>query len=215
MARDGIIFDAGKSIFWRPFKGVGPENRDFFGPWNGNDRTVVYIARDGILMRQIHFEGHWKGWALKIEPFWALKWQREKRVPFGPKKVKFFLHRPKYFIWNLVWFSNLTLISKCLSFMRIRIRIVFISCHQCCAAGPGEEAAATAGQLQPFLGQDWASRGADTPRNSSGQRLAVLGICNIFFGSGSADLDPRGQLITNLAEAGSWLDILWPKKKYR
>ncbi len=25
---------------------------------------------------KIHFEGHWNGWALKIETFWALKWQR-------------------------------------------------------------------------------------------------------------------------------------------
>jgi hypothetical protein len=37
-----------------------------------------------ILMGQIHFEGDWKGLALKIETFWALKWQRAKRVPFRP-----------------------------------------------------------------------------------------------------------------------------------
>jgi hypothetical protein len=37
-----------------------------------------------ILMGQIHFEGDWKGMALKIETFWALKWQRAKRVPFRP-----------------------------------------------------------------------------------------------------------------------------------
>ncbi len=35
--------------------------------WGGrNDFDVGYI----------HFEGHWKGWALKIETFWALKWSR-------------------------------------------------------------------------------------------------------------------------------------------
>jgi hypothetical protein len=35
---------------------------------------------------QHHYKGHWKEWALKIKTFWALKWQRAKRVPFGPKK---------------------------------------------------------------------------------------------------------------------------------
>ncbi len=28
-------------------------------------------------------EGLWKGWALKSRLFWALVWQRAKRVPFG------------------------------------------------------------------------------------------------------------------------------------
>jgi hypothetical protein len=36
-----------------------------------------------------NFEGHWKRLALKIETFWALKWQRAKRVPFGPKNSSF------------------------------------------------------------------------------------------------------------------------------
>ncbi len=37
---------------------------------------------------QIHYEGKRKGvgpWKLRL--FWALKWQRAKRVPFGPKKA--------------------------------------------------------------------------------------------------------------------------------
>ncbi len=37
----------------------------------------------------IHNEGRLKGWALKLRLFWALKWQRAQRVPFGPKKVEF------------------------------------------------------------------------------------------------------------------------------
>jgi hypothetical protein len=28
------------------------------------------------------------GWDLEIVTFWALKWQRAKRVPFVPKKVE-------------------------------------------------------------------------------------------------------------------------------
>ncbi len=36
----------------------------------------------------IHYEGHWKGRALKSRLFWALKWQRAKRVPYGPTKVR-------------------------------------------------------------------------------------------------------------------------------
>jgi hypothetical protein len=34
----------------------------------------------------IHYKGHGKGWALKSRLFWALKRQRAKRLPFGPKK---------------------------------------------------------------------------------------------------------------------------------
>jgi hypothetical protein len=34
-----------------------------------------------------HYEGHWKGWALKIETFLGPEMARAKRVPFGPKKV--------------------------------------------------------------------------------------------------------------------------------
>ncbi len=31
---------------------------------------VIYMAQDiMILCRQIHYKGHWKGWALKIETF--------------------------------------------------------------------------------------------------------------------------------------------------
>ncbi len=36
----------------------------------------------------IHNEGRLKGWALKSRLFWALKWQRAQRVPFGPKKSR-------------------------------------------------------------------------------------------------------------------------------
>ncbi len=36
---------------------------------------------------QHHYKGHWKGWALKIETFWALKWQPAKFQ--GPKKSRF------------------------------------------------------------------------------------------------------------------------------
>ncbi len=170
--------------------------------------------RANLFLKAIERGGPWKS-----RFFWALKWQcsncciysRGRNVfdatnPFlgvGPKNWALLgpemATRKASAIWarkSKVFFSNLTLISKCLSTtssMRIRIRIVFISCHQCCAAGPGEEAAATAGQLQPLMGQDWASRGADTPRNSSGQRLQCWGSVNIFFKSGSADLDLRFQ----------------------
>jgi hypothetical protein len=37
---------------------------------------------------QHHYEGHWKGWALKIETFLGPEMARAKRVPFGPKKVE-------------------------------------------------------------------------------------------------------------------------------
>ncbi len=37
---------------------------------------------------KIHNGGRLKGWALKSRLFWALKWQRAKRVSFGLKKVE-------------------------------------------------------------------------------------------------------------------------------
>ncbi len=37
---------------------------------------------------QQHYEGHWKGWALKIETFLGPEMARAKRVPFGAKKVE-------------------------------------------------------------------------------------------------------------------------------
>jgi hypothetical protein len=36
---------------------------------------------------QHHYEGHWKGWALKIKTFLGPEMARAKRVPFLPKKV--------------------------------------------------------------------------------------------------------------------------------
>jgi hypothetical protein len=35
----------------------------------------------------IHYEVHYKGWALKSKMFWAQKRQRAQRVQFGPQKV--------------------------------------------------------------------------------------------------------------------------------
>ncbi len=41
-----------------------------------------------FLMRADPLWGHvGGGWALEIKFFWGLKWQREKRVPLGPKKL--------------------------------------------------------------------------------------------------------------------------------
>jgi hypothetical protein len=37
---------------------------------------------------QHHYEGHWKGRALKIETFFGPEMARAKRVPSGPKKVE-------------------------------------------------------------------------------------------------------------------------------
>jgi hypothetical protein len=43
---------------------------------------------NGFDAGNIHYEGHYKGWALKSSLFWALKWQRAQQVLFGPKKVE-------------------------------------------------------------------------------------------------------------------------------
>ncbi len=34
----------GKNPFWGPLEGMGPENRDFFGPWNGNERGECHLV---------------------------------------------------------------------------------------------------------------------------------------------------------------------------
>ncbi len=53
---------------------------------------VVFMARYVMILRgatvQHHYEGHWKGWALKIKTFLGPEMARVKRVPFGPKKVE-------------------------------------------------------------------------------------------------------------------------------
>ncbi len=41
-----------------------------------------------VLRGAHHYEGHWKGWALKIETFLGPEMARAKRVPSGPKKVE-------------------------------------------------------------------------------------------------------------------------------
>ncbi len=63
---------------------------------------VVYMGRDVMILmraaRSLQGQGqgraHWKGWALKTKPFWAMKKQRAKLVPFGLKKVEIFRAHP-------------------------------------------------------------------------------------------------------------------------
>jgi hypothetical protein len=45
---------------------------------------------------QHHYEGHWKGWALKIGTFLGPEMAQAKRVPFGPKKVEVEIGRTGY-----------------------------------------------------------------------------------------------------------------------
>ncbi len=41
-------FDAGKSNFEAHWKGVGPENQNFFGPWNGNEQSKCHLSPKNI-----------------------------------------------------------------------------------------------------------------------------------------------------------------------
>ncbi len=43
MARDVMNF-RGANPFRGSFEGVGPKNRNFFGPWNGNERNECHLA---------------------------------------------------------------------------------------------------------------------------------------------------------------------------
>jgi hypothetical protein len=51
---------------------------------------VVFMARYVMILRgATHYEGHWKGWALKIRLFCALKWQERSQCHLAPKRYKF------------------------------------------------------------------------------------------------------------------------------
>ncbi len=43
IARDVMILMR-ENQFRGPLKGLGPENRDFFGPWNGNNRSECHLG---------------------------------------------------------------------------------------------------------------------------------------------------------------------------
>ena len=43
MARGVMILMRGKDIM-RQLEGAGPENRDFFGAWNGNERSELPLG---------------------------------------------------------------------------------------------------------------------------------------------------------------------------
>jgi hypothetical protein len=43
---------------------------------------------------QHHYEGHWKGWALKIKTFWAQTALTSLFAISGPKKVEIFKANP-------------------------------------------------------------------------------------------------------------------------
>ncbi len=58
--------------------------------WPGAPPAHNWSGRNDFDVGNIHYKGHWKGWAPKIEPFWSLKWQQAKRVPFWPRR---FFHR--------------------------------------------------------------------------------------------------------------------------
>ncbi len=34
----------GENPFWGPLEGVGPENQNSFGPWNGNERGECHLG---------------------------------------------------------------------------------------------------------------------------------------------------------------------------
>ncbi len=55
---------------------------------------IIYMARYVMVLTseagRIHYEGHWKGWALEIKTFLGPEMATTKRMIFGPKKVKLF-----------------------------------------------------------------------------------------------------------------------------
>ena len=47
-----------------PLEGVGPENRDFFGPWNGTSEASAIWApgNDVALLKTIKYKRHKNNW---------------------------------------------------------------------------------------------------------------------------------------------------------
>jgi hypothetical protein len=53
---------------------------------------IVYMGRDELIffyVGYIHFDGHWKGWALKIKTFLGPEMAMSEASAFGPKKPRF------------------------------------------------------------------------------------------------------------------------------
>jgi hypothetical protein len=56
-------------------------------PKQTRNRSCFGLFRFELKIFIFHFEDT-LGWALEIEFFWALKWQRAKSVPFGPISLR-------------------------------------------------------------------------------------------------------------------------------
>jgi hypothetical protein len=68
--------------------------RQFCKPTLTINVPVVFMTRYIMVLRdamQHHYEGHWKGWALKIKIFLGPEMSLTLLMPFGPKKVEIFL----------------------------------------------------------------------------------------------------------------------------
>ncbi len=81
---------------------------------------------------QHHYEGHWKGWALKIETFLDPEMSPAKRVPFGPKKVVAPLKTIKYKRHKNNWY----IVVLCTRVLLCNV--VVCCCVLLCVRGVGE-----------------------------------------------------------------------------
>ncbi len=74
---------------------------------------VVFMARYVMVLRvQHHYEGHWKGWALKITTFLGPEMARAKRVSFGPKK-KYKRHKNNWYIGSFMYHEYCCVVLLC------------------------------------------------------------------------------------------------------
>ncbi len=67
-------------------KNADYESMSWLSPDRYNVHDVIWRGTYDFDVGKSISRAIWKG-AMKIETFWALKWQRTKRVPFEPKKV--------------------------------------------------------------------------------------------------------------------------------
>ncbi len=67
---------------------------------------VVYMARYVIVLRrtvQHHYEGHWKGWALKIETFLGPEMATSEASAIWAQKSRDFEQKTSHFYVFAVW----------------------------------------------------------------------------------------------------------------
>jgi hypothetical protein len=86
MYRDVMIL-CGQHPFKGPLEGVGPENRDFFGPWNGNERSEYHLGTIWVdsTARELPWKGSLKHNVRDVDVLGKEIYRNSKKYRYGGK----------------------------------------------------------------------------------------------------------------------------------